>query len=40
VGKAWIVDLLPEPPVGTGLGLFQGIIGGCALIASLWAGLA
>ena len=29
----------PGRALGTGLGLFQGIAGGCALIASLWAGL-
>lgn len=40
VGKAWVADLLPEELLGTGLGLFQGIAGGCALIASVWAGLA
>jgi MFS family permease len=39
VGKAWIADLLPTEAMGTGLGLFQGIIGGCALVASIWAGL-
>jgi hypothetical protein len=26
--------------MGTGLGLFQGITGGCALVASIWARLA
>ncbi len=40
VGKAWISDLLPAGVLGTGLGLYQGITGGCALIASVWAGLA
>ncbi|HKO26301.1 MAG TPA: MFS transporter, partial [Solirubrobacteraceae bacterium] len=40
VAKAWIADLLPAPVMGTGLGLFQGITGGCALIAGIWAGLA
>jgi MFS family permease len=40
VGKAWISDLLPAGAMGTGLGLFQGLSGGCALIASVWAGLA
>lgn len=39
VGKAWIVDLLPPEATGTGLGLFQGITGGCTLLASIWAGL-
>jgi MFS family permease len=40
VGKAWVADLLPALAMGTGLGLFQGITGGCALIAGIWAGLA
>jgi MFS family permease len=40
VGKAWIADLLPARAMGTGLGLYQGIIGGCAVVASVWAGLA
>jgi MFS family permease len=40
VGKAWISDLVPERSVGTGLGLYQGIGGGAALLASVWAGLA
>ncbi len=40
VGKAWVADLLPDRAMGTGLGLFQGITGGCALVASIWAGLA
>ena len=40
VGKAWISGLLPAQALGTGLGLYQGITGGCALIASVWAGLA
>ncbi len=40
VAKAWVADLLPKPLMGTGLGLFQGITGGCALIAGIWAGLA
>ena len=40
VGKAWVADLLPARAMGTGLGLFQGITGGCALVASIWAGLA
>jgi MFS family permease len=39
VGKAWVADLLPASALGTGLGLFQGITGGCALLASVWAGL-
>jgi MFS family permease len=40
IGKAWVSDLLPSELTGTGLGLFQGVIGGCALVASVWAGLA
>ena len=40
VAKAWVSDLLPERVMGTGLGYFQGITGGCALIAGIWAGLA
>jgi MFS family permease len=40
VGKAWIADLLPADAMGTGLGLYQGVIGGCAVVASVWAGLA
>ena len=40
VGKAWVTDLLPEERVGTGLGQYQGLAGGAALLASVWAGLA
>jgi MFS family permease len=40
VGRAWVADLLPARGMGAGLGLFQGITGGCALLASIWAGLA
>lgn len=40
VGKAWVSDLLPARSMGTGLGLFHGISGGCMLVASTWAGLA
>lgn len=40
VGKAWVADLLPDHAMGTGLGLFQGVTGGCALVAGIWAGLA
>lgn len=40
VGKAWVSDLLPDDALGSGLGYFQGIAGGCALVASTWAGLA
>src|SRR3954451_15884706 len=40
VAKAWVADLLPAPVMGTGLGAFQAITGGCALVAGIWAGLA
>jgi MFS family permease len=40
VAKAWVSDLLPAPVLGTGLGLFQAITGGCALVAGIWAGFA
>jgi MFS family permease len=40
VGKAWVADLLPASSVGTGLGLFHGVIGGAALLAGIWAGVA
>jgi MFS family permease len=40
VGKAWVADLLPSGLLGTGLGYFQAITGGCALLAGVWAGLA
>jgi MFS family permease len=40
VGKAWVSDLLGADVLGSGLGYFQGIVGGCALVASTWAGLA
>jgi len=40
VAKAWVADLLPASSMGTGLGFFQGITGGCALLAGIWAGLA
>lgn len=40
VGKAWISDLLPAGTLGTGLGLYQGIVGACSLVAGIWAGLA
>jgi MFS family permease len=39
VGKAWISDLLPPSRLGSGLGYFQAISGGCALLAGIWAGL-
>ncbi|MBI4729767.1 MAG: MFS transporter [Acidobacteria bacterium] len=40
VGKAWIADLAPAARVGSALGLYQGIQGGTALFAGVWAGLA
>jgi MFS family permease len=40
VGKAWVADLLPEERVGSGLGFYQGLAGGSALLAGVWAGLA
>jgi len=40
VGKAWVAGLLPAQALGTDLGYYQGIIGGCAVFASVWAGLA
>jgi MFS family permease len=40
VGKAWVADLLPAGTLGTGLGLYQGVVGACSLVAGIWAGLA
>jgi MFS family permease len=40
VGKAWIADLLPDERLGSGLGFYQGLAGGAALVAGVWAGLA
>jgi len=40
VGKAWISDLLPAERQGSGLGLYQGVIGAGSLLAGVWAGLA
>ncbi len=40
VGKAWITDLLPPERHGSGLGLYQGVIGAGSLVAGVWAGLA
>ena len=40
VGKAWITDLLPSERHGSGLGLYQGVIGAGSLVAGIWAGLA
>jgi MFS family permease len=40
VGRAWVADLVPPELAGTGLGLYQGLVGICVLIAGIWAGLA
>ena len=40
VGKAWITDLLPPDRHGSGLGLYQGVVGAGSLVAGVWAGLA
>jgi MFS family permease len=40
IGKAWIADLVPTKRFGSGLGIYQGITGGAAVIASVWAGFA
>ena len=40
VGKAWISDLLPVEHQGSGLGLYQGVVGAGSLVAGVWAGLA
>ena len=40
VGKAWIADLLPRDREGSGLGLYQGVVGAASLLAGIWAGLA
>lgn len=40
VGKAWISGLLPVGQQATGQGVFQGLTGGCVLLAGIWAGLA
>jgi MFS family permease len=39
VGKAWVAGLLPARVTGTGLGLYQGVSGGAAVVAGVWAGL-
>lgn len=39
VSKAWIVDLVPSSSMGRAIGLQQGIAGGGAIAAGLWAGL-
>jgi MFS family permease len=40
VSRAWVADLSPRELQGTGLGLYQCVIGVCVLIAGVWAGLA
>ena len=40
VGKAWIADLLPPDRQGSGLGVYQGVLGAGAVVAGVWAGLA
>jgi MFS family permease len=40
VARAWVSDHLEEHQLGWGLGLFQGLQGGAAVIAGAWAGLA
>jgi len=40
VGKAWISSLAPAGAQGRAQGLYQGLIGGGALVAGVWAGLA
>ena len=40
VARAWVADLLPAETLGTGIGIYQFLIGIGALLAGLWAGLA
>jgi MFS family permease len=40
VARAWVSDLVPREQVGWGLGLYQGLTGGAAVIAGVWAGAA
>jgi hypothetical protein len=40
VARAWISDLVPKERLGWGLGLYQGLAGGAAVVAGVWAGLA
>ena len=40
VARAWISDLVPKDRLGWGLGLYQGLAGGAAVVAGVWAGLA
>ena len=39
-GSGRVADLLPEERMGSGLGFYQGLAGGAALLAGVWAGLA
>ena len=40
VGKAWIVDLVPETQRGRAIGVHGAVAGAGSIIAGLWAGLA
>jgi MFS family permease len=40
VSKAWVSDYLSRDQLAWGLGLFQGLQGGAAVLAGAWAGLA
>ena len=40
VSRAWVADLVPRSETATALGVYGGITGVGALIASVWAGLA
>ena len=39
VARAWVADQLPAAALGTGMGIYQGLIGVGALVAGVWAGL-
>ena len=40
VARAWVADHLQPDQLGWGLGLFQGLQGGAAVLAGVWAGAA
>jgi MFS family permease len=40
VARAWVADHLTRDQLGWGLGLFQGLQGGAAVLAGVWAGVA
>jgi MFS family permease len=40
VSRAWVADLVPRSEAGTALGVYGGVTGVGALVASTWAGLA